>query len=125
MSPEQPKPAFDPTQLANLVSSRGSTKPPPPPPDSDQDGKKTNPRPGPAPDQYFETQRIFALLIAIDQYDMPGANLGGCFRDSQQVEHYLREQTENAEERLHLMTLRSALEGDTTAEQALDSLKVA
>jgi len=53
--------------------------------------------------------KVFALLIAIDHYDLRGANLGGCVKDSLAVEQYLRDNIEEAGERLHLFTLRSPL----------------
>lgn len=70
-------------------------------------------------------RKVFALLIGIDHYELPGANLGGCVRDSQQVEAYLREQTENADQCLHLMTLHSPLEGNEYDDSVGDKNKVA
>lgn len=55
----------------------------------------------------FKARRIYCLLIGIDRYEVPGANLGGCVQDSRAVERYLRESVSNAGESLHLLCLRS------------------
>ena len=70
------------------VTTRNNNTNDPPPDDEGDDKKKKggNPRPWPKPKAYFGAKRIFSLLIAIDNYDMPGANLGGCVQDSLAVE---------------------------------------
>lgn len=90
-------------------NTRNTVKPPPEPEEDDDKPKSSSPRPWPKPKSYFGAKRVFALLIAIDHYDMPGANLGGCVQDSLAVEKYLRDETDGVGERLHLMCLRSAL----------------
>ena len=102
------KKQLDQTVMAE-TSTRSSNDPPPMPLRDEKKKKSGNPRPWPKSEAYFGAKRIFCLLIAIDFYDMPGANLGGCVQDSLAVEKYLREQTEQVGERLHLMCLRSAL----------------
>lgn len=98
-------PGGDPGQTAGLSNE--------PPPDVEDDEEMEavgpNPRPWPRADQYQRGQKVFALLIAVDQYDMPGANLGGCVKDSVAVETYLRNSTDKPDKRLHVCTLRSML----------------
>lgn len=57
----------------------------------------------------FMGRRIYCLLIGIDRYEVPGANLGGCVQDSKAVEKYLRESVRNAGKCLHLLCLRSPI----------------
>lgn len=104
--------------IGEEITTRDTT-PPTTPPDAEEDDKQpksSNPRPWPDPSQYLPVQRVFALLIAIDRYDMPGANLGGCVKDSLAVEQYLRENTEGVGERLHLLRLRSPLDPQNIVE---------
>ncbi len=69
----------------------------------------TSPKPieSPSKSPPFVGRRIYCLLIGIDCYEVPGANLGGCVQDSRAVEKYLRESVSNAGECLHLLCLRS------------------
>jgi hypothetical protein len=88
------------------------------PTDPDKD-EEAAPRPWPTdPDQKEESAsrqigdsrssgKVYALLIGIDEYKKPGANLKGCVRDSKEVESYLRENVDGAQESLHLYCLRS------------------
>ncbi len=113
-----------------------------PPPDSTEDEKKpksTRPRPGPGQGggggatsrslsedvtvQPFQVGKssedkpnIFAILIGIDKYDYPNADLYGCVRDSIQVEKYLRSEVPGASDRLYVTRLRSPFPDATPQE---------
>lgn len=103
------------------ISTRNTNDPPPDTEEDDKDKKSTGPRPWPPLENRFEAQRLFACLIAIDHYEVPGANLGGCVQDSLAVEKYLRETAAESGQQLHLLKLRSPLSSMTVGELSVDA----
>ncbi|MCB0639285.1 MAG: caspase family protein [Lewinella sp.] len=92
-----------------------------PPPDRTEEPTERPTAPRPWPTQDEQTGRVFGLLIAVDHYDSPGANLSGCVHDSLAVEQYLRESVDRPGERLHLMKLRSPLPSRRPEDLVLDA----
>ncbi|MCB9052680.1 MAG: caspase family protein [Lewinellaceae bacterium] len=100
---------------------------PPPPEEHDKDPApppRPFPDPGRQPDNAANT-RIFALLVGINDYPAPVPKLGGCLKDVEQIEHYLRGKYGDPEGKSKVETLNgpTALTVETDGRLHLCTLK--